>query len=690
MKLAQSVQYLKGVGPAAAKLFARLNIQTVRDILFHLPSGYIDRTFIKPIEDCELGEDATVAGEIIKVQKKSIRPTFAKAIVRGKTGEVEAVWFNQPYIADSLSKGFQVILSGKVDFYKRLQMKNPEFEIVEGDLFAETENIVSKSQRILAKYPLTEGLRQNVVRNAVNQALADCADELRDVVPKHVLKKRNLMKISDAMKTLHAPTAMSELLPARERLVYEEFFLMQIGLSLRKRRLKQTRGWAFKVDDGLQKRILARYPFKLTGAQDKSIAEIVGDMTSELPMNRLIQGDVGSGKTAVALYAMLVAIANRAQVALMAPTEILAEQHYLTMQSLLEGSRVRVELLVGGMNASERKDLLADVGRGDVQMLIGTHALIQGGVQFKRLGLIVVDEQHKFGVLQRTKLLNKGFNPDALVMTATPIPRTLSLTVYGDLDVSVIDEMPPGRMPVKTSVVPESKRHEAYDFIRKKVQAGQQVYVICPLVDESEELDLKSATETAQRMREEIFPDLRVDLIHGRLKVGEKDEVMKRFRNGEIDVLVATVVIEVGVDIPNATTMVIEHAERFGLAQLHQLRGRIGRGREQSYCLLFAEPTTEDAQRRLSIMAKTSDGFMIAEEDLAIRGPGEFFGTKQHGLPELRVANIIEDFKILQQARSDAFELVAADVNLAMPEHSLLRTFVNDFLAEKMDLIRIG
>ena len=610
---------------------------------------------------------------------------MARVEVEDDTGRLLCVWFNPRFLREEdFPAGREMLFTGKVDFYRGPQMVSPQHELAdEGEMLF--------GPRILPIYPLTEDLNQNALRRVMKEAVGESAGLVEDMFDAAYLKEHNLPALADAIRNIHFPDAPQAAAQARRRLAYDELFLLELGMAQRRRDIRrEDAGLSFEVTPEIDQRIRRRFPFKLTGAQERAIAEIAADMRSPKAMNRMLQGDVGSGKTVVALYAMLVAVANHYQAALMAPTEILATQHYETIQRYLAGSRVRTALLVGGRSARERKQDLERVAAGEADLVVGTHALVEGDVAFKNLGLVVVDEQHKFGVIQRAKLRQKGRHPDVLVMTATPIPRTLALTVFGDLDLSTLDEMPPGRQPVKSKWYPPEKLDAAYEFIRARITAGEQAFVVYPLVEESEALDLKAATTSAEHLQRKVFPEFRIALLHGRMRPDEKDRVMAEFRAGRYHILVSTVVIEVGIDIPNATIMVIEHAERFGLAQLHQLRGRIGRGSRPSFFLLFAEPKSDEPRKRLDIICSTTDGFRIAEEDLKLRGPGEFFGTRQHGLPELRVADIINDYALLQLARRDAFRIVADDPGLAKPEHAKIRARLEETFKNRLDLIRIG
>ena len=685
--LYDSIQYARGVGPKRCELLKRLGIETIRDLLFFIPRDYEDRTRISPIGKLRIGERATVKGRIADVEKfRSKRGrAMAHVLVDDGTGTLTCLWFRTRYFREEdFPVGREMFFTGRTDFYRGPQMVSPEHELAD-------EGQALFGPRILPTYPLTENLKQASLRRVVKGVLDEYCDLLEDVFSPEYLKERRLPTLSEAVRDVHFPETMELAERARRRLAYDELFLLELGMALRRHDIRrQDAGFSFDVTDAIDRRIRKRFPFKLTAAQEKVVAEIREDMRSNKAMNRMLQGDVGSGKTVVALYAMLAAVANHFQAAIMAPTEILAEQHYRTIQQYLGGSRVRTALLIGGRGARERAEINARVASGEVDIVVGTHALVQGDVAFKNLGVVVVDEQHKFGVLQRAALRQKGRHPDVLVMTATPIPRTLALTVFGDLDLSVLDELPPGRRPVKTHWYPPDKLDAAHDFIRKHIAAGEQAFIVYPLVEESEALDLKAATTSAQHLQRKVFPECRVALLHGRMKADEKDRVMAEFRAGRYHILVSTVVIEVGIDVPNATIMVVEHAERFGLAQLHQLRGRIGRGSRPSWFLLFGEPGNDDARRRLQAICATSDGFRIAEEDLKLRGPGEFFGTRQHGLPELRVANIVSDYRLLRAARRDAFQLVAQDPELAAPDSQRIRERLEETFRDRLDLIRVG
>ncbi len=710
------LQYLKGVGPRRAADLRHAGLLTVEDLLYRFPTRYEDRGHFQTIAALRPGVAASVAGEVLSCGvRPTRRPRFRifELLLRDQTGSLRAIWFNQPFLKDVFHPHQRIILFGKLELTSHgLQMSSPQYEITEGHEGGEghegtegregTEGHEGTGDagetvhtgRIVPIYEKTGTLTAKMQRSLVHQALQPLPAELPDPLPPVVRRRQGLMDRRPALEYVHFPpadAAIAELnafrSPAHRRLIFEEFFLFQLGIVLRRRRADAERkGRAVVVTDATREAVRRVLPFRLTGDQKTVIREIVTDMQRPQPMNRLLQGDVGSGKTIVALMAALVAMENGLQVAFMAPTEILAEQHFFNIRRLLEASRFRLTLLTGATPAKKRREILAELAGGSMQMVIGTHALVQEDVAFRELGLAVIDEQHRFGVLQRATLRAKGMHPDVLVMTATPIPRTLALTTYGDLDVSVMREMPPGRQPIATTARPESRRDEVYAFVRREVEQGRQAYVIYPLVEESEKVDLKAATEMADHLAHDIFPELRVALLHGRLKQDAKDRVMGAFVRREFDILVATTVIEVGVDVPNATVMVVEHAERFGLSQLHQLRGRVGRGAHKSYCvLLYQSPLTEQGRDRLKALTDTTDGFEIAERDLALRGPGDFFGTRQSGMPTLRVGDLLRDHALMEEARREA---VAA---LDDPEQAAaLTALVNTTWEQRFGLVGIG
>lgn len=684
-----SVRFVKGVGPRRAEALRRLGITTVRDLLWYLPRRYEPRAELTTIAEARPGALATLAVEVLeaKLVQLGYRRTLLRAQARDHTGVVELVWFNQPYYAERLAQGGRLLVTGKLRMREgRLQMVAPSFEpLAEGESPGR-----DSSPPLRPVYPATEEVSQKQLRRVIASALRSHLQYVEEMFPPGFRRRRNLLELRAALAKVHWPASEQEAALALRRLKYEEFFVFQTGLALRRRDLQRERAaGAIQVTPKIDARIRRLFPFPLTRAQERVIAEVRADLARSRPMNRLLQGDVGSGKTVVAVYALLAAVANHFQAALMAPTEILAEQHFRTLEGYLRRARVRRCLLRGGMAAAERRDLLARIARGEVDIVVGTHALIQSDVRFANLGLLVIDEQHKFGVLQRAALREKGWHPHTLVMTATPIPRTLTLTAFGDLDLSVIDQMPPGRGRLITRLVPPEKRPAAYDFIRRQLRRGRQCFVVAPLVRGGDD-DVASAEQLAERLQAGEFREFEVALVHGQMSSQAKDEVMRRFRRGRAQVLVATPVIEVGLDVPRATVLVVENAERFGLSQLHQLRGRIGRGPTTSYCLLFAESATEAARRRLDILVSTRDGFRIAEEDLKIRGPGEFFGTRQHGLPELRIGDIVKDYALLRLARRDAFALVARDPRLERPQHRALRRAVLRTFRDRLYLAAVG
>jgi len=687
--LSTPLQYLKGVGPQRAALLAKKSLTTVADALFFVPLRHEDRTRLTPLRALVPGQTATCTGVIAGISPPPPghpRVPFT-VMLRDETGHVTASWFGARYLSRVLARGQRLVLHGKVTRYRGvIALQHPDYEIVESG-----DDDRLHTGRLVPVYSTTEGLPQRALRRLMWGIVEQFAGAVGETLPDAVRARRGLVPLAQALRDAHFPQAEEARAAAVRRLAFDDFLLLQLGLAVLRSRMTRARGIAMRPPGELVARLRAALPYRLTGAQERVWDEIRADMAAPHPMHRLLQGDVGAGKTVVAALAVLTAIEAGYQAAVMAPTEILAEQHYITLRQLIEPLGVRVALISAGVKGKERGRRRAAVAAGEVDCAVGTHALLQEAVEFKRLGLAVVDEQHRFGVAQRARLKAKGEHPDMLVMTATPIPRTLALTLYGDLDVSVLDELPPGRRPVKTVARTEAKRREIYAFLREQVAAGRQVYVVYPLVEESEAVDLKAATDMARHLAEDVFPDRAVGLLHGRLPFDEKEAIMARFKAGAIDLLVSTTVIEVGVDVPNASVMLIEHAERFGLSQLHQLRGRVGRGPWKSYCiLLHAADLTEEARRRIAVMEATSDGFRIAEEDLAIRGPGEFFGTRQSGLPEFRVADLLRDAAILEEARREAQTIVAADPELRDPAHRALREVLLARWRGKLGLASVG
>jgi ATP-dependent DNA helicase RecG len=684
------LQYLKGVGPQRAHLLERLGLLTVRDALNHFPRDYQDRRSFVPFHKLALGESAVVQGTVFGVSAPPRRVSRApiKVVFRDQTGYFTALWFGRPYLAAQLKRDLRVVLYGKkgLDKDRHVVLDNPEYEIVEEDELSSIH-----MGRVVPVYSLTEGLFPRWMRGLLYQVVTAHAEEASDIVPDPIRRRRNLLPAAQAYRMVHFPDRLEDAEAARRHFAFEDFLVLQMGLALRRRSHARERGRALAPPGDLVARLLRDLPFALTAAQERVWSEIRSDLARPVPMNRLLQGDVGSGKTIVAVMALLTAVEAGCQALLMAPTEILAEQHVRTVRGLVEPLGLTVAWLSAGQRARERQAALDALRSGSAAIGVGTHALIEDAVELQRLGLAVVDEQHRFGVMQRASVRGKGEHPHVLVMTATPIPRTLALTLYGDLDVSVLDQMPPGRTPIVTQMRDESRRGRIYDFIRTEFRAGRQAYVVCPLVEGTETSDLKAATEMAERLQAGPFKEFRVGLVHGRLSFDAKDQVMRAFKAREIDLLVATTVIEVGIDVPNASVMLIEHAERFGLAQLHQLRGRVGRGADKSYCILLASgPMSDEGKQRLEAMVATLDGFRLAEVDLKIRGPGEFFGTRQSGLPEFRTASLLTHTRLLEEARQDAGELVARDPGLRLPEHRLLREALVARWRERLDLASVG
>jgi ATP-dependent DNA helicase RecG len=668
--LHSEVRYLKGVGPKSSELFAKAGVSTIEDLFYYVPRAYTDWTNVADIGSLRISDCVTVVARVVScdVLRRGRMQIFTAAL-EDDTGTILARWFGRRYIQRVLEAGTRVAVSGEVRFSRfarRIEFINPSFEVIGEDEVAEG--------RIEPQYSQIATLSGGRIRGIVRTAIDGFLDQIVDPLPENVLSSRELPGLRESLADVHSPPSLERAARARSRLAYEELFMFQILVALKKRQLAK-RGGAIQIAwrDDEHARFIGSLRFELTGAQSRVIGEIAGDLGRGEPMNRLLQGDVGSGKTAVAASAMHQAVAGGHQAAIMAPTEILAEQHFGNLKALLSPLGERVVLLRGGMKAAERDEALGLIESGEAQIIVGTHALIQEKTSFSDLALAVVDEQHRFGVVQRAALRAKGSAPHILVMTATPIPRTLALTVYGDLDVSVLDEMPPGREKVVTAVRDEAARSKVYDFLRSEVTSGRQIFIVYPLVEESEKIELAAATKMYEQLKEQTFTEAAVGLVHGRMKPEEKDAVMDGFKAGTTDILVSTTVVEVGVDVPNATVMVIEHAERFGLAQLHQLRGRVGRGDQQSYCILMVgRGASDEARERIQVLADTNDGFVIAEKDLEMRGPGEFLGVRQHGLPRFSVADLGSDSRLLVEARDDAFAYVAGDPDMSTPAGALL------------------
>ena len=687
--LDQPAQFLKGVGPKRAQQLERLGISTARDLLYHVPRRYEDASTVTRIGAAQIGMDVTVIGE---VATKGVLPTRAglrifQAVLRDETGMIECSWPGQPFLDRTINKGDLLLVTGPVRFYHGRQLQPREWVIL-----GEAGELDEGQGMVLPIYPATEGLSQRVFRKILEQnldaLLAAAAEE--EIFPADELRQLRLPTVQRALEMLHRPTSVLETHDARRRLAYAELFFLQLVHALAHYHATAAReGNALKRTDTLVAALYRQLPFQLTNAQTRALRELFDDLTAARRMNRLLQGDVGSGKTVVALFAMLLAAENGFQSALMAPTEILAEQHARTLKTLVGELPVEVVLLTGSLGAAARRKAYEAIASGAGQIVVGTHALIQEGIKFHRLGLVVIDEQHRFGVKQRLALSELGTRPDVLVMSATPIPRSLALTVYGDLDLSILDELPPGRQRVRTALREPAIRARVYDFVREQVQLGRQAYIVYPLVEESEKVDLKAATAEFEFLSNEVFRDLRVGLLHGQMPADQKDKTMRAFAAGEVDVLVATTVIEVGIDVANASVMVIEHAERFGLSQLHQLRGRVGRGAEESYCILISHGG-EEASVRLQIFVETTDGFEIARADLRLRGMGDFFGARQHGLPAFRFFDPEHDDDLLATARARARGIIQADPGLEAQEHRRIREILVKRYAESARLYRVG
>ena len=670
------VSLLKGIGEQRERKLQKLGIITMEDLLTHYPREYKDRSEILKIADLPMDEPSTFLAQVKEEGQNSRhgRLVYTRMKVYDETGSVGILWYNQPYMKNSLKIGEWYLFSGKLQKkYGRKEILSPEVERI-GENFA--------GGRIIPVYPASEGISQKMLRNLMEDALSQMSGGMREELPLWLRKEYKLAERNFAIENIHFPKTEQGFYDARRRLVFEELFILQTALFQLKNTLEDSgEGIVLKKKKALQEGE-EMLPFALTGAQKRVLQEIEKDMTSGKIMNRLVQGDVGSGKTAVAIITAYWAIQNGYQAAIMAPTEVLANQHFASFQKIFEPAGIKVVLLTGSLKAKEKREALAQVKNGEAQMIVGTHAVIQKGVEYHKLGLAITDEQHRFGVRQRSTLAEKGEAVHTLVMTATPIPRTLALILYGDLDISIIDELPPGRQKINTSAVDSRYYQRIYAFIQKHVKEGRQAYVICPMIEENEKLEVQNVLDYTEELIQEL-PECRVACVHGKMKAKEKQEIMDRFAAREIDVLVSTTVIEVGINVPNATIMLIENAERFGLAQLHQLRGRVGRGSEKSYCILVSDAKTKIAKERMKTMTESEDGFVISEKDLKLRGPGEFFGIRQHGLPELKIADLYKDMTILKEAQSAAAELLRKDRFLEAEEHFLLKEHISGYLEGK-------
>ncbi len=680
MELSKDVKYIKGVGPSRVELLNKLGIFTLQDLITYYPRTYEDRSKPKSIAECVHGDEVLI--EVIACSKVSdVRlqgKTMQKLLVRDETGSATITWFNQSYLKNKFDIGKSYKFFGKVtNNFGKITMISPVFD--EDDKSFNTG-------KIIPLYPLTYQLSQNVLRRIIEAGLQEVNGHLKETLPEYLLKEYNLEGLNEAIQKIHFPAKFEDFNSARKRLVFEELLSTQLALlQLKNNYQNGDNGIVFNKNVKMSD-VINKLPFRLTKAQLRVLEEIDRDMESKKSMNRLLQGDVGSGKTVVAMCAAYKAVKSGYQAAIMSPTAILATQHFENFQKILEELGINCELLISGITKKKKEELLQRLANGEIDILIGTHAIIEENVQFKNLGLVVTDEQHRFGVKQRTKIAEKGENPDVLVMTATPIPRTLALILYGDLDISIIDELPPNRKKVETFAVNKNMTERVNNFIEKQIQEGRQAYIVCPLVEENEELDLKSVEKLYETYKKEIFPQYKVEYIHGKMKTKEKDDIMEKFKKGEIDILISTTVIEVGVDVPNSNIMVIENAERFGLAQLHQLRGRVGRGEYQSYCILKYEGKSETVRERMKVMCSTNDGFVISEKDLELRGSGDFFGTMQHGLPEFKIANLFEDMPILKSVQSAAIKILQEDPKLEKRDNFLLKELVKDKFMKRIEI----
>ena len=681
MDLNNDVKFVKGVGPSRVLLLNKLGIYTLQDLITYYPRDYEDRSKPKTIDSVEDGEEALIEGiAISKMSEVRIRRnlTICKLIIRDETGPCTITWFNQGY----LKKVFKV--GQRYSFYGRISKKGSRAEM-NSPVF-DSEDRQKNTGKIVPIYPLTYKLSQNTIRQIIENGLNEIEGELPETIPEYLRNEYKLLEISQAIKDIHFPKEFSDFKKARTRLVFEELLGMQLALlKLKNQYTQDKKGIQFSKDVKIST-VINDLPFKLTKAQLRVLEEIDSNMESEKAMNRLLQGDVGSGKTIVSIIAAYKAVKCGYQAAVMAPTAILATQHLESFSQILGKYGIKCELLTSGITKKKKEDILERLQNGEIDVLIGTHALIEDNVIFKNLGLVVTDEQHRFGVRQRATISEKGHNPDVLVMTATPIPRTLALILYGDLDISIIDELPPNRKTIETYSVTNSMKERVNNFVRKQINEGRQAYIVCPLVEENEEIDANSVLELAEEYKNEVFKEFRVEYLHGKMRPKEKDEIMERFKNGEIDILISTTVIEVGVNVPNASIMIVENSERFGLAQLHQLRGRVGRGEYQSYCILKYNVNSSVVRERMKIMTETNNGFVIAEKDLELRGSGEFFGTKQHGIPEFKVANLFEDMPILQMVQSVAMKIIAEDPELKLEKNKELKGLVDKKFGDRIEI----
>ncbi len=678
--LNKQVQYIKNVGPNRVKLLNKLKIYTLQDLITYFPRTYEDRGLSKPLSKCVDGEEVLIKAIVVRgiTEIYTRKMKIYKLIVRDNEIPMTITWYNQSYL-----KG-KFVVGKTYNFYGKIEIKNGKYEMKSPVFEEEGEN--KNTGRIIPIYPLTYGVTQNVLRKIIENGIKEVYGKLKETLPKYIIDKYKLMDLNEAIKRIHFPDNKSDYLKARYRLVFEELLIFQLAmLNLKQKNKESNDGIMFKRDAKMSD-VINVLPFTLTKAQLRVLEEIDKDMESNKTMNRLLQGDVGSGKTVISEIAAYKAVKSGYQVAMLVPTSILATQHFENFKKTLSQFDIKIELLISNMTKKEKQEIKAKLANGEIDIIIGTHALIEEDVIFKNLGLVVTDEQHRFGVKQRAKIVSKGKNPDVIVMSATPIPRTLALILYGDLDISIIDELPPNRKKVDTLAIGKREEERLYGFIKAQIKEGRQCYIVCPMVEESEEQDLKSVTELWEKLRTEVFSEYKIEYLHGKMKAKEKDEIMLRFKNGEIDILISTTVIEVGVDVPNANVMVIENAERFGLAQLHQLRGRVGRGEYKSYCILKYDSQSKVAKERLKIMCATNDGFLISEKDLELRGSGDFFGTAQHGIPEMKIANLFEDMNILKEVQVLAQNILQEDPNLSNENNRILKKLVTDKFTKRIEM----
>ena len=681
MELDNDVKYVKGVGPNRVQLLNKLGIFSLKDLITYYPRDYEDRGKSKLIAELTDGEEALIQAIVVsKMSEIRIRKnmTICKLVVRDESGTCTLTWFNQSYLKSKFKFGQVYNFFGKVsNKLGKVEMNSPVFD---------SENMHKNTGKIIPIYPLTYNLSQNTLRQIIENGLQQIQENLEENLPDYLLEQYNLISADTAIKDIHFPETFNDFKIARKRLVFEELLSMQLALiNLKNKYTKNEKGIVFDANIKISE-VINTLPFSLTKAQLKVLEEIDNDMENEKPMNRLLQGDVGSGKTIVSIIAAYKAVKSGYQVAIMAPTAILANQHLESFTEVLEKYNIKCELLISSITKKKKLEILDKLEKGEIDIIIGTHAILEENVILKKLGLVVTDEQHRFGVRQRSKIVSKGHNPDVLVMSATPIPRTLALILYGDLDISIIDELPPNRKKIETYAVTKGMEDRVNSFVKKQISEGRQIYVVCPLVEENEEIKAQAVIELTQKYKTEIFKNYRIEYIHGKLKPREKDEIMQKFKNGEIDILISTTVIEVGVNIPNASIMIVENAERFGLAQLHQLRGRVGRGEYQSYCILKYNSKSSIVKQRMKIMQDTNDGFIIAEKDLELRGTGEFFGTKQHGIPDFKIANLFEDMPILKLVQEIAIKIEEQDPKLELKKNEPLKKLVEEKFKNRIEI----